>query len=84
MLRVPNSYVLYQFNMEYQLTGWRVHQISERFGFEYAQIFLLDFKHPVFDQFGEGSADGFYFQTQVAADFFAGHAQYQLRLREAA
>ena len=57
-----------------------VHEALQGLGAEDAHMALLDLDDAVFHEFGEGSADGFEFEAEVAADFFTRHAQDQLRL----
>jgi hypothetical protein len=57
-----------------------VHHPLQGLGIQDANMALLDFDSPVFHELGEGAADGFELETQVAANLFACHAQNQFGL----
>jgi len=61
-----------------------IDQTLQGFGAEDAHVALLDFDHAFFHKFRESPADGLQLEAQVAADFFASHAQHQFGLRKAA
>ncbi len=57
-----------------------VHHALKRFYVQNFNVALLHFYNAVVYKFRECSADGFKFEAQVAANFFARHAQNQLGL----
>ena len=61
-----------------------VHQAPEGVGIENLHVPLLDFHGSILDEFRERAAYGFKLQPEVAADFFARHAQHQLAAGKAA
>lgn len=72
-----------RFTQEQQVSvacGLVVHKALQGFGAEDAHMALLDLDDAVFHKFREGAAHGFELEAEVAADFFPGHPQHQLRL----
>lgn len=62
------------------LASWRVDQQFERLCLQDAYMALFDFDDALIGKLREGSADGFKFEAQVAANFFARHAQHEFGL----
>ena len=56
-----------------------IDQALERLGVEDADLALMDFNQALVRKLRESAAHGFKLHAQVAANFFARHAQYQRR-----
>ena len=59
-------------------SGAVIHQGLEAVDVQDADVLLLDCDIAFFLELGKSAGDGFQFEPQVAANFFAGHAQVKL------